>query len=107
MAKFLEVLQTKDNGIYNKFVKYLEEDYDWVAYTLQNTQIQSQEITDYLSSRSSSSRLSTAETVTMSEKMRNEQSVERDRDRMIRSARNSHHQDDAEVERLRHEFRDR
>merc|ERR1719471_74995 len=35
----------------------------------------------------------------MSEKMRCEQ-----RDRMIRSARNSHHQDDAEI---RHEFRDR
>ena len=102
MAKFLEVLQTKDNGVYNKFLKYLEEDYDWVAFNLQNTQIPSQEITDFLSSRSSSSRLSTAETVTMSEKMRCEQ-----RERMIRSARNSHHQDDAEMERLRHEFRDR
>ena len=93
----MEVLQTKDNGVYNKFVKYLEEDYDWVAYNLQNTQIPSQEITDFLSSRSS--RLSTAETVTMSEKMRCEQ-----RERMIRSARNNHHQDDAEI---RHEFRDR
>ena len=93
----MEVLQTKDNGVYNKFLKYLEEDYDWVAFNLQNTQIPSQEITDFLSS----SRLSTAETVTMSEKMRCEQ-----RDRMIRSARNSHHQD-AEMERIRHEFRDR
>ena len=96
----MEVLQTKDNGVYNKFLKYLEEDYDWVAFNLQNTQIPSQEITDFLSSRSSSSRLSTAETVTMSEKMRCEQ-----RERMIRSARNNHHQDDAEME--RHEFRDR
>merc|ERR1719291_184113 len=61
ISTFLDVLQSKDNHTYNKFLKYLEEDYDWVAWSVKNTQISSAQLSEYASSRAA-----TPETATMS-----------------------------------------
>ena len=53
MTAFLDLVQTeKSNETYFKFIKYLEEDYDWLAWTLKNTQITSDEILEYNKSSS-------------------------------------------------------
>jgi len=39
---FLDLLQTKNIDILNRFLKYLEQDYDWLAFSLKNTQIPSE-----------------------------------------------------------------
>ena len=49
ISTFLDVLQSKDNDTYHKFLKYLEEDYDWVAWSVKNTQISSAQLSEYAS----------------------------------------------------------
>ena len=92
ISTFLDVLQSKDNDTYHKFLKYLEEDYDWVAWSVKNTQISSAQLSEYASSRAA-----TPETATMS-------SVERER-----WARDRRRAEDRvrDKERGGHEFRER
>ena len=92
MTAFLDLVQTeKSNETYFKFIKYLEEDYDWLAWTLKNTQITSDEILEYNKSSS--------QTCESSERER-----ERERERVLREARRRHQEME---ERLREEFRER
>ena len=77
-------METKSNDEYERFVSYLEVDYDWIGYPMRNTKITSSQITEYLEQRSA--RSLTPDTVTMSAK-------ERDRDRCLRQERNRQHPD--------------
>ena len=92
MTAFLDLVQTeKSNETYFKFIKYLEEDYDWLAWTLKNTQITSDEILEYNKSSSPTCESS-------------ERDRERERERVLREARRRHQEME---ERLREEFRER
>ena len=84
---FLKLLESKDNTCYRKFLTYLEEDYDWVAWSLKNAQISPDLVSELDTSRLSVRSGSEPETVRMS-------SVERDRDR--RQERGSRGQGEAE-----------
>ena len=84
VTAFLDLVQTKSNETYFKFIKYLEEDYDWLAWTLNNTQITSEEILSYNQGQGSEER-------------------ERERERMMREVRRRQE----EMEKVRDQFRER
>ena len=73
---------------YSQFLKFLDEDYDWLAFSLRNVCVSRDQLSV------SSGRSSTPETVSMS-------MMERDRDRMRRQQQRVTEDQD------RHEFRDR
>ena len=90
MTAFLDLLQTeKSNETYFKFIKYLEEDYDWLAFSLKNTLITSDEILEY--NKTSSQSYKGGER-------------ERERERRMREARRR--EEEAE-DRVRDQFRER
>ena len=84
VTAFLDLVQTKSNETYFKFIKYLEEDYDWLAWTLNNTQITSEEILSYNQGLGSEEK-------------------ERERERMMREVRRRQE----EMEKVRDQFRER
>ena len=84
VSELLDVMETKSNDEYERFVSYLEVDYDWIGYPMRNAKITSSQITEYLEQKST--RSLSPETVTMSTK-------ERDRERSLRENRTKHHQD--------------
>lgn len=88
VTAFLDLVQTKSNETYFKFIKYLEEDYDWLAWTLNNTQITSEEILSYNQSLS---------------QPQGREERERERERMMREVRRRQE----EMERVRDQFRER
>eukprot|EP00092_Neocalanus_flemingeri_P002691 GFUD01002881.1.p1 GENE.GFUD01002881.1~~GFUD01002881.1.p1 ORF type:complete len:507 (+),score=134.89 GFUD01002881.1:50-1570(+) len=47
VVAFLELLPTKSLDTFTRFVKSLEEDYDWLAFSLKNTQITPQQVETY------------------------------------------------------------
>ena len=77
---------SKTEDCFQRFLRYLDEEYEWIAFSLRNAQITQIIDTETMSSM----RSSTPETVTMS-------SLERDRDRRMRQERMKHHHQHDEV----------
>jgi len=77
ISSFLELLGTKNNKSFEDFLVYLEDEYDWLAHSIKNTHISSDQITQYTSSKGSSRSADTASTALMSA----------ERDRLLRQER--------------------